>query len=118
LYDGKQNRGLQAKTDILASVNYGAQLCANHAVALRRLPLFDRQKLCTNSVDNFVENPSMYRLCAAHLLNLNRPMTKQAVQKALKSIAWPAADGISQRAARAASIGAACGQVWSGDARG
>jgi hypothetical protein len=82
------------------------------------LALFARQQLCTNSVDNFVENPIMLGLHPAHLLDLNRPMIKQAVQKALKSIAWPAAGGISPCAARAPSIGVACGQVWSGDAHG
>jgi hypothetical protein len=65
-------------------------------------------------VDNFVENPTILWLYAARPLDLNRPMTKQAVQKALKSIAWPTADRILRRTACAASIGAACGQIWSG----
>jgi hypothetical protein len=67
-------------------------------------------------VDNFVKKWPPLRAQTAKALAFNTSIRKQAVQNALKSMAFPMP--LAQKGLRTtrASIGAVCGHIWPGDA--
>jgi hypothetical protein len=70
---------------------------------------------CTDSVDNFVKNPLVFRSEVAPRWACDRSMTKQAAQKALKSRLLSAMRVAIGAGLPIASNGAVCGHICAGN---